>query len=215
MHRDLKPANLLIDKDGVGDVGSLMPLNDKSSLATVFIKHVQICSDPCLAQVIKIADFGLARAFGVPVRVYTHEVVTLWYRWSTRFCPSLPSSFYYHALGLCASSQHIIFALTPFSLVPLANRSCSYPVLCTYLLRAPEILLGCAKYSTPIDIWSLGAIVAEMIGGKPLFQVLLQSLSIFSTSFLKGDSEIDQLFKIFRILGTPNEQVRYYMRHAF
>jgi len=86
--------------------------------------------------VIKIADFGLARAFGVPVRVYTHEVVTLWY-------------------------------------------------------RAPEILLGCTKYSTPIDIWSLGAIVAEMIRGKPFFQ---------------GDSEIDQLFQIFRILGTPNEQ---------
>ena len=29
---------------------------------------------------IKLADFGLARAFGIPVRVYTHEVVTLWYR---------------------------------------------------------------------------------------------------------------------------------------
>ena len=29
---------------------------------------------------IKIADFGLARAFGIPIRVYTHEVVTLWYR---------------------------------------------------------------------------------------------------------------------------------------
>ena len=29
---------------------------------------------------IKVADFGLARAFGIPVRVYTHEVVTLWYR---------------------------------------------------------------------------------------------------------------------------------------
>ncbi|NWH68121.1 CDK2 kinase, partial [Geococcyx californianus] len=29
---------------------------------------------------IKLADFGLARAFGVPVRTYTHEVVTLWYR---------------------------------------------------------------------------------------------------------------------------------------
>ena len=129
--------------------------------------------------------------------------------------PKFAIILYYHALGLCASSQHIMFALTLFSLVPLANQSRSYPVLCTYLLRAPEILLGCAKYSTPIDIWSLGAIVAEMIGGKPLFQVLLQSLSIFSTSFLKGDSEIDQLFKIFRILGTPNEQVRYYMRHAF
>lgn len=29
---------------------------------------------------IKLADFGLARAFGIPVRAYTHEVVTLWYR---------------------------------------------------------------------------------------------------------------------------------------
>ena len=29
---------------------------------------------------IKIADFGLARAFGIPIRVYTHEVVTMWYR---------------------------------------------------------------------------------------------------------------------------------------
>jgi len=30
--------------------------------------------------VLKLADFGLARAFGIPVRNYTHEVVTLWYR---------------------------------------------------------------------------------------------------------------------------------------
>lgn len=29
---------------------------------------------------LKLADFGLARAFGIPVRTYTHEVVTLWYR---------------------------------------------------------------------------------------------------------------------------------------
>jgi len=29
---------------------------------------------------LKIADFGLARASGIPVKSYTHEVVTLWYR---------------------------------------------------------------------------------------------------------------------------------------
>ena len=29
---------------------------------------------------VKLADFGLARAFGLPVKTYTHEVVTLWYR---------------------------------------------------------------------------------------------------------------------------------------
>lgn len=29
---------------------------------------------------IKLADFGLARAFSLPMKAYTHEVVTLWYR---------------------------------------------------------------------------------------------------------------------------------------
>jgi len=87
---------------------------------------------------LKLADFGLARAFGIPMRTYTHEVVTLWY-------------------------------------------------------RAPEVLLGSRHYSTAIDMWSVGCIFAEMImQGQPLFP---------------GDSEIDQIFKIFRILGTPNEEI--------
>jgi serine/threonine protein kinase len=84
---------------------------------------------------IKLADFGLARAFGIPIRAYTHEVVTLWY-------------------------------------------------------RAPEILLGARQYACPVDVWSVGCIFAEMITGRPLFA---------------GDSEIDELFRIFRVLGTPNE----------
>lgn len=86
--------------------------------------------------IIKLADFGLARAFGIPVRVYTHEVITLWY-------------------------------------------------------RAPEILLGSSRYSTPVDVWSIGTIFAEMATKKPLFH---------------GDSEIDQLFRIFRVLGTPTDE---------
>eukprot|EP01118_Nematostelium_gracile_P002168 TRINITY_DN123_c0_g1_i1.p1 TRINITY_DN123_c0_g1~~TRINITY_DN123_c0_g1_i1.p1 ORF type:complete len:294 (+),score=48.02 TRINITY_DN123_c0_g1_i1:43-924(+) len=86
---------------------------------------------------LKLADFGLSRAFGIPLRQYTHEVVTLWY-------------------------------------------------------RAPEILLGQARYSTPVDIWSVGCIFAEMIHKLPLFP---------------GDSEIDQIFRIFRVLGTPNDHI--------
>ncbi|KIY67749.1 Pkinase-domain-containing protein [Cylindrobasidium torrendii FP15055 ss-10] len=87
---------------------------------------------------LKLADFGLARAFGIPMRTYTHEVVTLWY-------------------------------------------------------RAPEVLLGSRNYSTAIDMWSVGTIFAEMaLQGHPIFP---------------GDSEIDQIFKIFRVLGTPNELV--------
>eukprot|EP01119_Soliformovum_irregulare_P020919 TRINITY_DN6848_c0_g1_i1.p1 TRINITY_DN6848_c0_g1~~TRINITY_DN6848_c0_g1_i1.p1 ORF type:complete len:299 (+),score=42.03 TRINITY_DN6848_c0_g1_i1:1074-1970(+) len=86
---------------------------------------------------LKLADFGLSRAFSVPVRHYTHEVITLWY-------------------------------------------------------RCPEILLGQNRYSTPVDIWSIGCIFAEMVARHPIFP---------------GDSEIDQLFRIFRTLGTPNETV--------
>ena len=62
-----------------------------------------------------------------------------------------------------------------------------------FSFRAPEILLGCKLYSTGVDIWSLGCIFVEMITKTALFP---------------GDSEIDQLFKIFRIMGTPNEKVK-------
>ncbi|XP_014117822.1 PREDICTED: cyclin-dependent kinase 2, partial [Pseudopodoces humilis] len=60
----------------------------------------------------------------------------------------------------------------------------------TLWYRAPEILLGCKYYSTAVDIWSLGCIFAEMLTRRALFP---------------GDSEIDQLFRIFRTLGTPDE----------
>jgi serine/threonine protein kinase len=39
----------------------------------------------------------------------------------------------------------------------------------TLWYRAPEILLGSKTYSTPVDIWSVGCIFAEMLNQKPLF----------------------------------------------
>lgn len=58
--------------------------------------------------------------------------------------------------------------------------------------RAPELLLGTSEYSTPVDMWSVGCIFAEIVSKRALFD---------------GDSEQDQIRKIFRILGTPNEDV--------
>ena len=84
---------------------------------------------------IKLADFGLGRTFGIPVRAYSYAVVTRWY-------------------------------------------------------RAPEVLLRSQRYSCPIDVWSVGCIYAEMARKIPIFP---------------GDSEIDQLFRIFCILGTPDQ----------
>ncbi|MCO5573685.1 hypothetical protein L7F22_027459 [Adiantum nelumboides] len=84
---------------------------------------------------LKIGDLGLSRSFSLPLKSYTHEVVTLWY-------------------------------------------------------RAPEVLLGATHYSTPVDIWSIGCIFAELAQKQPLFP---------------GNSELQQLMYIFRLLGTPDE----------
>ncbi|KAG6486449.1 hypothetical protein ZIOFF_055024 [Zingiber officinale] len=90
--------------------------------------------------ILKIADLGLGRAFTIPLKSYTHEIVTLWY-------------------------------------------------------RAPEVLLGTTHYSTGVDMWSVGCIfetdLAELARRQALFP---------------GDSELQQLLHIFRLLGTPNEE---------
>jgi len=86
---------------------------------------------------LKVADFGLAREYGSPLKPYTLNVVTLWY-------------------------------------------------------RAPELLLGAKEYTTAIDMWSVGCIFAELISKQPLLQ---------------GKTEIDQIDKIFKLLGTANEKI--------
>ncbi|CAM8879519.1 unnamed protein product [Rhodiola kirilowii] len=62
----------------------------------------------------------------------------------------------------------------------------------TLWYRAPELLLGAKQYSTAIDMWSLGCIMAELLSKKPLFD---------------GKTEVEQLDKIFRTLGTPSEAI--------
>jgi mitogen-activated protein kinase 1/3 len=71
--------------------------------------------------------------------------------------------------------------------------------------RAPEIMLNAREYDKPIDIWSVGCILAEMIGGKPLFP---------------GKHYIEQINLILNVIGSPdeadlvsiiNERARYYV----
>ncbi|OZJ06339.1 Mitogen-activated protein kinase SLT2/MPK1 [Bifiguratus adelaidae] len=57
--------------------------------------------------------------------------------------------------------------------------------------RAPEIMLSFQNYTKAIDMWSVGCIFAEMLGGKPLF---------------KGRDYVDQLNQILQILGTPDDE---------
>lgn len=66
------------------------------------------------------------------------------------------------------------------------------PLVVTLWYRSPELLLGQQKYSSAVDMWSIGCIFAELILNVPLFA---------------GKSEIDQISKIIQTLGTPNEQI--------
>ncbi|KAI9013835.1 kinase-like domain-containing protein [Phycomyces nitens] len=72
---------------------------------------------------------------------------------------------------------------------PMGNMT---QLVVTLWYRAPELLLGAKEYTTAIDMWSIGCIFAELINNEPL---------------LPGRSEIDQIDKIFKLLGTPSEEV--------
>ncbi|XP_055903526.1 uncharacterized protein LOC129939515 isoform X2 [Eupeodes corollae] len=56
--------------------------------------------------------------------------------------------------------------------------------------RAPEVLLHSTHYGSSIDLWAMGCIMSELYTFRPLFP---------------GSSEVDQLFKICSVLGTPNK----------
>ncbi|XP_010503488.1 PREDICTED: cyclin-dependent kinase G1 isoform X2 [Camelina sativa] len=62
----------------------------------------------------------------------------------------------------------------------------------TQWYRSPELLLGTKEYSTAVDMWSIGCIMAELLSLKPLFRG-------------KSQNDIDQLQQIFAVLGTPSE----------
>ena len=66
--------------------------------------------------------------------------------------------------------------------------------------RAPEILLGSTRYGKAVDMWSLGCIFGEMLGGKPIFQ---------------GSSTLNQLEKICECVGRPTRDEVESMRSPF
>ncbi|XP_056628892.1 cyclin-dependent kinase 11B isoform X2 [Triplophysa dalaica] len=66
------------------------------------------------------------------------------------------------------------------------------PVVVTLWYRSPDLLLGAKEYSTAVDMWSVGCIFGELLTQKPLFP---------------GKSEIDQINKLFKDLGSPSEKI--------
>ena len=61
----------------------------------------------------------------------------------------------------------------------------------TLWYRAPELLLGAARYTSAVDMWSVGCIFGELLTREPLLQ---------------GRNEVDELTKIFELCGIPTDE---------
>lgn len=72
--------------------------------------------------------------------------------------------------------------------------------ICSRYYRAPELIFGCTYYTTAIDIWSIGCVIGEFIKGRPMFP---------------GESGIDQLIEIIKLLGTPTKKQMQNMNNFF
>lgn len=112
---------------------------------------------------------------------------------------------YIHSLGIChrdIKPQNLlldpetgVLKLCDFGSAKLLIKgepNVSY--ICSRYYRAPELIFGATDYTTMIDVWSAGCVLAELLLGQPIFP---------------GDSGVDQLVEIIKVLGTPSkEQIR-------
>ncbi|ORZ30277.1 Pkinase-domain-containing protein [Catenaria anguillulae PL171] len=106
---------------------------------------------------------------------------------------------YIHALGIChrdikpqnllLNSATGVLKLCDFGSAKMliaGEPNVSY--ICSRYYRAPELIFGATNYTTQIDVWSAGCVMAELMLGKPMFP---------------GESGVDQLVEIIKVLGTP------------
>ena len=116
-----------------------------------------------------------------------------------QMCRSL---HYIHSLGVChrdikpqnllVNTQSHVLKLCDFgSAKQLVRGEPNISYICSRYYRAPELIFGATDYTTAIDVWSVGCVMAELLLGQPLFP---------------GESGVDQLVEIIKVLGTPTRE---------
>ncbi|KAJ3060268.1 regulator of ime2 [Podochytrium sp. JEL0797] len=121
------------------------------------------------------------------IKLYTYQV--------------LRSLAYIHSLGIChrdIKPQNLlvdpvtgVLKLCDFgSAKILVTGEPNISYICSRYYRAPELIFGCTNYAVSIDLWSTGCVMSELLLGTPIFA---------------GESSVDQLVEIIKILGTPTQ----------
>lgn len=109
---------------------------------------------------------------------------------------------YIHAIGICHrdikpqnllvdTNKHLLKLCDFGSAKKLVPGEPNVSYICSRYYRAPELIFGATDYTPAIDVWSSGCVVAELLLGQPLFP---------------GESGVDQLVEIIKVLGTPTRE---------
>lgn len=112
-----------------------------------------------------------------------------------------------HALGICHrdikpqnllvdSNNHVLKVCDFGSAKRLVKGEVNVSYICSRYYRAPELIFGATEYNNSIDVWSVGCVMAELLLGQPLFP---------------GESGVDQLVEIIKVLGTPTREMIHTM----
>lgn len=113
----------------------------------------------------------------------------------------LRSLAYTHAIGICHrdikpqnllvdTGNHLVKLCDFGSAKRLVRGEPNVSYICSRYYRAPELIFGATDYTPAIDVWSAGCVSAELLLGQPLYP---------------GESGVDQLVEIIKVLGTPTQ----------
>lgn len=116
-----------------------------------------------------------------------------------------------HALGICHrdikpqnllvdTRSHTLKLCDFGSSKELQPGEPSVAYICSRYYRAPELIFGATDYTTAIDLWSAGCVFAEFLLGHPIFP---------------GETGVDQLVEIIKVLGTPTKEQVIAMNKAY
>ena len=139
--------------------------------------------------------YGVVRSYAKAKKAVPHIYVKLF---TYQLCRALA---YIHSSGIChrdIKPQNLlvdtnlgVLKLCDFGSAKSLNKGeSSVSYICSRYYRAPELIFGATNYTTSIDIWSMGCVLAELLLEQPLFP---------------GESGVDQLVEIIKV-SSPSPQ---------